>query len=116
MIEIVYRYDPEQPKQTRQPSTPGEARRLLESGKRTFADLLSGTGGGEPVRQVIPLTPRDIGWGDQLGVAPAQAPFAAVLGCSDARVPTEMVFQQGSNSLFVVRVAGNIVGSETLAS
>src|SRR5690606_29904321 len=43
-------------------------------------------------------------------------PFAVVLGCSDARVPTEMVFHQGCNDLFVVRVAGNVLGSECLGS
>jgi len=54
--------------------------------------------------------------GEEAGIGPAQKPFAAVLGCSDARVPTEMVFRQGSNSLFVVRVAGNVVGTEALGS
>jgi len=38
-----------------------------------------------------------------------QAPFAIVLGCSDSRVPAEMVFDQGLGDLFVIRVAGNIV-------
>ena len=39
-----------------------------------------------------------------------------MLGCSDARVPIEMIFQQRSNDLFVVRVAGNGVGSGCLGS
>lgn len=38
-----------------------------------------------------------------------QAPFAVVLGCSDSRVPLELVFDQGLGDLFVVRVAGNVV-------
>ena len=38
-------------------------------------------------------------------------PFAIILGCSDARVPPEIVFNQGLGDLFVVRVAGNIVAS-----
>jgi carbonic anhydrase len=39
----------------------------------------------------------------------SQTPFAVVLGCSDSRVPTEIVYDQGLGTLFVVRVAGNIV-------
>jgi len=38
-----------------------------------------------------------------------QEPFAIVLGCSDSRVPAELVFDQGLGDLFVIRVAGNIV-------
>ena len=40
----------------------------------------------------------------------------AVLGCSDARVPIELIFKEGPNDLFVVRVAGNGLGSEVLGS
>ena len=47
---------------------------------------------------------------------PKQSPFAAVLGCSDARVPIELVFNEGPNDLFVVRVAGNGIGSDVLGS
>ncbi|MCS6711268.1 carbonic anhydrase [Brachybacterium sp. EF45031] len=45
-----------------------------------------------------------------------QAPFAAVLGCSDSRVPVEMLFDQGFGDLFVIRNAGHVPGSSTLAS
>lgn len=45
-----------------------------------------------------------------------QAPFAAVLGCSDSRVPVEAIFSQGPGALFVVRVAGNVVGEVPLGS
>jgi len=48
--------------------------------------------------------------------APKQRPFAAVLGCSDARVPLELVFNEGPNELFVIRVAGNGLGTEVLGS
>jgi carbonic anhydrase len=48
--------------------------------------------------------------------APRQAPFGVVLGCSDARVPLELVFDAGPNQLFVVRVAGNVLGDECLGS
>jgi carbonic anhydrase len=43
------------------------------------------------------------------GLAKGQAPFATILGCSDSRVPPELLFDQGFGDLFVVRVAGNIV-------
>lgn len=45
-----------------------------------------------------------------------QNPFAIILGCSDSRVPAEMVFDQGFGSLFVIRVAGNIVAPSQIGS
>src|SRR5881409_1081690 len=39
----------------------------------------------------------------------SQHPFAIIVGCSDSRVPPELVFDQGAGDLFVVRVAGNLV-------
>jgi carbonic anhydrase len=45
-----------------------------------------------------------------------QLPFAIVLGCSDARVPAELVFDQGLGDLFVIRVAGNIVAPSQIGS
>ncbi len=45
-----------------------------------------------------------------------QQPFAAVVGCADSRVPVTISFQQGPGALFVVRVAGNIIGSSVLGS
>jgi len=45
-----------------------------------------------------------------------QEPFAIVLGCSDSRVPAEMVFDQGLGDLFVIRVAGNIVAPSQVGS
>lgn len=45
-----------------------------------------------------------------------QHPFAVVLGCSDSRVPPELVFDQGFGDLFVVRVAGNVVDTDVTAS
>ncbi len=46
----------------------------------------------------------------------AQDPFAIVLGCSDSRVPVEIVFDQGPGDLFVIRVAGNIVAPSLVGS
>src|SRR4051812_44937457 len=45
-----------------------------------------------------------------------QEPFAVVLGCSDSRVPAELVFDQGFGDLFVIRVAGNIVAPSQVGS
>ncbi len=45
-----------------------------------------------------------------------QHPFAIILGCSDSRVPAEMVFDQGLGDLFVIRVAGNIVAPSQVGS
>jgi carbonic anhydrase len=49
-------------------------------------------------------------------VAESQEPFAIVLGCSDSRVPAEIVFDQGLGDLFVIRVAGNIVAPSQIGS
>ena len=49
-------------------------------------------------------------------VAAGQQPFAIVLGCSDSRVPAEIVFDQGLGDLFVIRVAGNIVAPSQVGS
>jgi len=45
-----------------------------------------------------------------------QRPFAVILGCSDSRVPVELVFDQGLGDLFVIRVAGNIVAPSQIGS
>src|SRR5690349_6964370 len=52
----------------------------------------------------------------RLALARGQAPFAIVLGCSDSRVPAELVFGQGFGDLFVIRVAGNIVAPSQVGS
>jgi carbonic anhydrase len=49
-------------------------------------------------------------------IAKGQKPFASILGCSDSRVPAEMVFDQGLGDLFVVRVAGNVATPEQIGS
>lgn len=45
-----------------------------------------------------------------------QTPFAIILGCSDSRVPAELVFDQGVGDLFVIRVAGNVVAPSQIGS
>jgi carbonic anhydrase len=49
-------------------------------------------------------------------VSQGQNPFAAILGCADSRVPSEIIFDQGLGDLFVVRVAGNVATPEEIGS
>ena len=53
---------------------------------------------------------------ERLEMAKSQNPFAIILGCSDSRVPAEIVFHQGLGDLFVIRVAGNIVAPSQVGS
>lgn len=53
---------------------------------------------------------------NRAGFVEGQAPFAIVLGCSDSRVPAEIIFDQGLGDLFVIRVAGNIVAPSQVGS
>ena len=76
--------------------------RLREGNRRFVSDARSGGIHG-PQERLAEL-------------AAGQHPFAAVVGCSDSRVPVELVFDQGMGDLFVVRVAGNIVSTSQLGS
>jgi carbonic anhydrase len=69
-------------------------------------------------RFVADLHGRDAATGPQRrhAVASGQEPFAILLGCSDSRVPAEIIFDQGLGDLFVIRVAGNIVASSQVGS
>ena len=73
-----------------------EGNRRFASGVRGLDPLLSQTRRGELVAR--------------------QEPFAIILGCSDSRVPAEIVFDQGLGDLFVIRVAGNIVAPSQVGS
>jgi carbonic anhydrase len=57
-----------------------------------------------------------LGPGRRAELANGQQPFAIILGCSDSRVPAEIVFDQGLGDLFVIRVAGNIVAPSQVGS
>lgn len=59
---------------------------------------------------------RSTGKDHLVDLAQGQSPFAIVLGCSDSRVPLEIVFDQGLGDLFVIRVAGNIVAPSIVGS
>lgn len=45
-----------------------------------------------------------------------QQPFATILGCADSRIPPELIFDQGFGDLFVIRVAGNVIGEDVAGS
>jgi carbonic anhydrase len=70
---------------------------------------------GDP-QYVVPCNGLEMGMPRTYGVMPKQSPFAVVIGCSDARVPTEMLFGQGFNDLFVIRVAGDVLGDVCIGS
>lgn len=53
-------------------------------------------------------------WRQQL--VAGQKPFATILGCSDSRVPVELIFDQGFGDLFVIRVAGNVIAPDVIGS
>ena len=97
------------------PRSAAEAQARLTQAQAQVAALLN-TPAGEDARLMLPLTTGGLALGDAAGAAPAQMPFAAVLGCADARMPPELVFGQGINDLFVVRVAGNGPGGECVGS
>jgi carbonic anhydrase len=57
-----------------------------------------------------------VGPGRRHALTNGQEPFAIILGCSDSRVPAEIIFDQGLGDLFVIRVAGNIVAPSQVGS
>jgi carbonic anhydrase len=75
--------------------------RLREGNERFAAGRLAGRAGLADRREVL---------------KEQQAPFAIILGCSDSRVPAEMIFDQGLGDLFVIRVAGNITQPSQIGS
>jgi carbonic anhydrase len=62
------------------------------------------------------LTDQALSKKEMRALAADQFPFAIILGCSDSRVPAELVFDQGFGDLFVIRVAGNIVAPSQVGS
>ncbi|HTR97284.1 MAG TPA: carbonic anhydrase [Candidatus Acidoferrales bacterium] len=80
-----------------------QALRRLEEGNRRFA---ADRPSAETVERRV----------HRVGLAESQEPFAVILGCSDSRVPVEIVFDQGLGDLFVIRVAGNIVAPSQIGS
>jgi carbonic anhydrase len=92
------------------------ARLRLERGNRAFAELLDRVTLSKAARLRIDIDPHDVGLFHGHSAAPKQQPFAAVVGCADARVPVELIFSVGPNDLFVVRAAGNGLGDDVMGS
>jgi carbonic anhydrase len=115
-VEITYRFT-HQPGAIRAvPDNPGDAVQRLNAGNRSFSELVKRASQEHAERFTVEFDPRLLGLeGDARRIVP-QEPFAAVLGCADARVPIELVFNEGPNELFVVRVAGNGLGPDVLGS
>jgi carbonic anhydrase len=76
--------------------------RLIEGNRRFVSDVRT--------RDSVPYQTRCT------ALPGGQEPFAAILGCSDSRVPVEIIFDQGLGDLFVIRVAGNIVAPSQIGS
>src|SRR5215469_15929950 len=74
---------------------------LREGNRRFVSTLQVESGAAQARRRELPA---------------GQEPLAIILGCSDARVPAEIVFDQGLGDLFVIRVAGNIVAPSQIGS
>jgi carbonic anhydrase len=116
-VEITYRYLTGGTALRERPADAPAARRRLEDGNKAFAALLEHLDTQDDVaRRIIYVNSSDLGIRSGDDVAPPQRPFAAVLGCSDARVPVELIFNEGPNDLFIVRVAGNALGNDVLGS
>ncbi|HEX3655275.1 MAG TPA: carbonic anhydrase [Pirellulales bacterium] len=120
-IDYVYRFDPKNPSVKSLPPDAEVAKQRLEEGNQMFAAWMESCRVGsfsssEQPRYIVQCNGVEVGMVRTEGQLPKQMPFAVVVGCSDARVPTEMIFGQGFNDLFVIRVAGNVLGDECLGS
>ena len=90
------------------PSTPVLSTSVPSTPEEALADLIAGNERFANEKSIHPHG--DIDRVEE--TAPHQAPFAAVVGCSDSRVPVELLFDQGVGDIFVIRTAGNNVNSE----
>ncbi len=120
-VEITYRYEARDVRARPRPPDSDAALLRLNNGNRDFAALLESLKNEDSLAQrIVEVDARDLGLlpGDMAAEtgAPRQRPFAAILGCSDARVPVELIFNEGPNDLFVIRVAGNGLGADVLGS
>lgn len=119
-MDIIYRFDPYAPLELKRPKSNKEALKTLHQGNCRFYSMvnhLQKVQDGKKVESmVMPITPVQLGIPVVGGLAQLHSPYAAVLGCADARVPIEHIFDCSSNDLFVVRVAGNVLGLECIGS
>ncbi len=115
-VEITYRFTRQLGAMRDVPNNPDDAMQRLNAGNRSFSELVKQAGQGHVARSTVEFDSRLLGLDGDGGRIVPQEPFAAILGCSDARVPIELVFNEGPNELFVVRVAGNSLGTDVLGS
>jgi carbonic anhydrase len=116
-VEVTYRYASDAKFVRERPGDADAAQRRLDKGNRDFAALLNELDSEQgSTQRIIQVDPQDLGLFGSEARAPRQRPYAAVLGCSDARVPIELIFNEGPNDLFVVRLAGNGLGHDALGS
>jgi carbonic anhydrase len=113
--EVTYRFDSRSAHRPL-PIDANAARLRLESGNRAFAEILGCMSRGQPARLSVDVDPYDVGFLAGHKHVSSQQPYAAVVGCADARVPIELIFSEGPNDLFVVRIAGNGLGDDMLGS
>jgi carbonic anhydrase len=113
MREIVWRIGEPASKRESEPTDATAARARLERGNEAFGALFDPDAPSE--RRLVQLAPEELGVSDT-GDAPEQRPFATVLSCADARVPVEMLLSQRANDLFVIRVAGAVLGETPMGS
>lgn len=120
MIDYVFRYDPSSEHKETTPADAEQARKALVEGNRVFSRWMercrTGTTPASQSEYVVRCSGAEMGIVGLRAEMPRQTPFAVVVGCSDARVPTEMLFGRGFNDLFVVRVAGNVLGDVCMGS
>src|SRR4051812_45490736 len=100
MLDIIYRYEMLDKAARPRPADSAAALRRLSEGNHEFAALLdAGSGADVRAQRIVPVDIRELGLGLDGRTSPDQHPFAAILGCSDARVPLELVFGEGPNDV-----------------
>ena len=120
-IDFTYRYEPSRPKPLFAPANWQEAETFLWAGNDMIGRFYEACrlGGYEPGKPAPVVHLSDLeAEGEPRGDdgLPVQYPFVLVIGCSDARVPAEILFGQEFNDIFNVRVAGNVLGVEAIGS
>ncbi|MDB5349564.1 MAG: cynT 4 [Planctomycetota bacterium] len=120
-IDFTYRFQPDDPKPFFIPRDWEDASVYLQGGNHLIVRFYEACrrgaykpGSRPPIVEISASEATGLPVGDD-GL-PVQMPFAVVLGCSDARVPTELLFGQEFNDIFNIRVAGNVLAEEGVGS
>jgi carbonic anhydrase len=131
LVEFSYRYQRDAPSERQAPQerqgggTSDSVARHLWLRNRLFAEFIADCARpavppGSPRERAydvrIPLVAREVGLVKKPSGFPEQEPFAAILGCVDARAPVELLFAQGFDDLYIARIAGNSLGPDVAGS